>query len=187
VVRNTETKQVWIRDYKTSGRDVQYTLAGYLFSLQCRIYRLLAHSTGYSPEGFILDILQSPSIKFCKKDKTFDDYVKRVKLWYAEKGDKSVRSFSIRYAEPPMPEELEKVLTFTWSYVIRPPLAHLFRRDVTGHSCKRYERLCDYYQLCSSDEAVWPVLIASNYEVVPPEETKGDTDDDSTQPASDEG
>ena len=67
VVCDTKTGMIWIRDYKTSARDVAYTMTGYQYSFQCRLYRLLAGAylqdieeyKNHSPEGFILEILRS--------------------------------------------------------------------------------------------------------------------------------
>ena len=76
------TGHIYIRDYKSSGRDIEYTLTGYLYSLQCRIYRLLAGAylqgieeyKGRSPEGFILEYLRVPSIIFGDKDKDYTEH-----------------------------------------------------------------------------------------------------------------
>lgn len=82
VVLNEESGLIWIRDYKTTSRDIAFTLTGYQFSLQCRIYRLLAgvalqdleEYKNRKPEGFILDILRVPNISMCGADRDYKEY-----------------------------------------------------------------------------------------------------------------
>jgi hypothetical protein len=166
--------EVWVEDHKTSGREVDFILTGYQFSLQCRIYRILAcMQTGREPVGFVLNYLRTPAIKFCAKDKDFDGYLGRCRDWYAKNTDNSIRSFAIRYTEPLLTPEL-RVALLSASLLRRMPPNTLanFPKDVTTSFCRNYERVCDFYRLCSSPESAWPQLIEDEYVVEPPEDKK---------------
>jgi hypothetical protein len=88
VICDNTTKALYIRDTKTSSDDLQYTLTGYAYGIQCRLYRLLLslYVKEVSPQilpkwhyplnGFILDYMRVPGILFCDKDRDFteEDY-----------------------------------------------------------------------------------------------------------------
>lgn len=174
VLVDEETSNLYIRDQKTSGRDTKFTLAGYPFSLQCRVYRILAAiEYDKSPVGFIIDLLRKPSIKYCPKTKDkdgFSSYLDRVKKWYDEQGIEAMVSHSILFTEPLLPWELAKDLRIASYYQTCPAKPEFFGRDETASYCKHYERLCSYYPLCSRDEAGWDFTIEEKFEVVPPAE-----------------
>ena len=216
MVEDTKTGLIYIRDYKTSARDVAFTMTGYQWSFQLRLYRLLAGAylqgtpryENRSPQGFILEILQTPTISFGSKDRdykekehkftrgarkgetemrreyegepTFENYLQRCREWYAEKGDEAVQSFSIRFNESVLCDELRGDLLMAAIARLLPAVPENFPRDATASYCKNYERVCPYYDLCCSNESGWDALIAENYEVRPPvvvpveEETKED-------------
>jgi len=81
VIYDTVGEKGWIRDYNTSSRPPEFTTTGYQWSLQCRMYRLLAGAflqnlnahKGQGVAGFILDVLQVPMISMCGKDRDFDE------------------------------------------------------------------------------------------------------------------
>lgn len=178
LVENTDTGEVWVRDSKTSTRDVQYTLTGYQYGLQKRIYRILAteflEEQGKPPPvGFIIDLLQVPTIKYCPttKDKEgFNHYIDRCRKWYEEKGDNAIRRFALPYTESIMPEELGWSLITVAAATSAPAEPKLFPRDITGSYCTHYERVCDYYELCSKSESAWDAIIEEKFEVRPPKQ-----------------
>lgn len=205
LVEDEASKLLWIRDYKTSTRDVAFTLTGYQYSLQCRIYRLLAGAylqgiEGYAnraPEGFILEVLQTPSIVLCDKDKDFtetphtfksgprkgeteirkvyegepkfENYLQRCKDWYEEQGDTAVQAFGIRFTEPVLSDELRRDLMTAAVYRLLPAIPDNFPKDETTSYCTHYERVCPYYELCCTDVNAWDSMIADKYEVIKPE------------------
>jgi hypothetical protein len=87
MIHDEKTDRIFIRDYKSSQRDPMFTTTGYQWSLQCRLYRLLAGAylqeyldkegnkpfSGRHVDGFILDVLQVPRISMCNKDKDYDE------------------------------------------------------------------------------------------------------------------
>ena len=186
VVRNTDTEGIFIRDYKTSSRDVEFTLTGYQYSLQNRLYRLGTFlELGVNPVGFILDIMQTPAIKLCDTDKKNahawhctppEAYLRRAKEWYATKGQASVHSFSVHYTEPLFPDELLGALNTACHFMYADPDPREFPRDVTTSACTQWERVCEYYPLCHADQASWSALIEHNYTVTPPTLPEGLTE-----------
>lgn len=207
MVLDTQTGLIWIRDFKTSSRNVAFTITGYQYSLQCRIYRLLGSAflgqmkefNGRAPEGFILDVLQTPSIIMCDKDRDyievphtytrgakkgqtemrrvyeedsipqFDNYLRRCREWYETQGDEAVQSFAIRFTEAAITSELMgDLLTATMAQTI-PAVPENFSRDSTASYCKHFDRVCDYYKLCSVGEASWDSIIETDFVVKPPE------------------
>lgn len=235
---NKETRRLWVRDYKTTSRAIEGTIAGYAWSLQCRLYRLLAHlyfldlisceeylqdvkDSGKSnpnldrrletlkilkdyniedtsPSGFVLDVIKTPTIVMGQQDRdyilydhtitrgprkgevekrkeytgeepVFENYLERVKQWYEEQEVKPVRSFSIMYNEDVLNDELKHALKLVTYYMQMEPVPPNFRRDVTRARCNYYDRVCEYYDLCNSDESRWPAVIAEKYEQVEPD------------------
>jgi len=100
---NTKDDSIWIRDHKTTGRPLAVLFGGLPWSIQARIYRILALNYMVTKEGqnkewaeknikgFILDGILKPGIKLCKTDeknaKTWkcsveNAYLRRVKEWY---------------------------------------------------------------------------------------------------------
>lgn len=98
---------VWIRDHKSTGRPLAVIFGGLPWSVQARIYRILADDyckknklgqyEAYQIKGFILDGIVKPGIKLCGKDEknakewirdhkskcsVEDAYLRRVKEWY---------------------------------------------------------------------------------------------------------
>jgi len=214
IVLDTKSGLIYIKDYKTSSRDVMFTLAGYHWSLQCRLYRLLAGALlqdpsfaprGHTPDGFILDILQVPTISMGGGDRDytehehtltrgprkgetemrrdyegepkFENYLQRCREWYAREGNNAVQSFAIRFTEPVLPDELLLDLQVAAVYQVLPAgNPGLFPRDETTSHCKYMNRICPYYDLCCTDEASWPGIIESKYEVKPPKEKKEESE-----------
>ncbi len=204
VIEDTKTGFIWIRDYKSSMRDVAFTMTGYQYSFQCRFYRLLAGAylqgleeyKGRSPQGFILEILQTPTISMCDFDRDytehehtftrgsrkgetemrkeyegvpkFENYLQRCRDWYKERGDEAVQSFSIRFNEPILPDELRGDLLIAALARVVPAESAYFPRDATGSYCTYFERVCPYYELCCRDEASWDAIIEDKFEVRPP-------------------
>ncbi len=179
IIMDRQSGCVYVGDFKTSSRDVEFTLTGYHYSVQCRLYRVLARQwmqdneiPGWQdgPRGFILTIAQTPAIKYCSKDRDLDAYIERVSRWYQDKGTSAVRRFDIDYAEPLLPEDFRLVLTTAAAYASMPCNtfkvgAALFPRDLTGATCStRWNRVCDYYPLCCSAVASWPHQINEAYD-----------------------
>jgi hypothetical protein len=202
LVRDTRNGACYIRDFKTTSRDTQHTLTGYQYSIQCRLYRLLALDYLYTQTGksndlpgvdrilpaFILDVMQVPGIKFCTSDRSFRDvplkkgegtkreyygepvwgnYLSRCKEWYTENGISAASSFFLTYGEPPITPELSDALSSAGT-ILSSSTLETAHRDVTRSYCMSYERVCDYYPLCSTSEELWPNIIETSYVVSNP-------------------
>jgi len=197
---------LFVRDYKNTTRPISFTLTGYQWTLQPRIYRILVGAAlaqvgredlvDRVADGFILDILQVPSIEMSGADRDFTikkkelksgprkgqvieekeyfgdpdpiNYLERCKLWYAEKGLEAASSFAIRFNEDPMNAELMTTLNDVAPYAGLVPVPELFPRDPSASFCKEWERVCEYYPLCSCDPSAWPAVIESQYKMEQP-------------------
>ena len=173
LVLDEDTRDVWVRDTKTTSRDIAFTLSGCGWSIQSRFYRMLAthyvenleNNVNLSGKirGFIYDVAQVPGIKFCKKDADFAAYLKRVEQWYLDAGLDAMSSKAIVFNEPILGAELLQAI-YTTSLLLDarldiPEVLVSFPRDVTMDSCKGFNRVCDYMKLCESDMAGWPSII----------------------------
>jgi hypothetical protein len=196
VIFNKKDGTYYIRDYKTTSRDVDFTLSGYRWSAQPYFYKLLAeHNYQTKFRGFILDIIQIPTIKMCGKDKDkiinakgkeeyvgeplLSNYIARCKAWYEEAGQTACRSFcEVFPADLSAPSDILSGLNeYSGALNLRQPYPDLWPRDITGSHCKGFNRQCEYYSLCNLDPSAWPVLIEKDYTVQSPDIGEGDPSD----------
>jgi len=186
VVRDKRDGSVWIRDTKTTSRKFESILTGFQWSVPCRFYRVLSlnREWGKDVKGFILDMVKTPTIKMCGKDEknaakwectVQEAYIRRLKDWYAEQEDDSMKSVAIKFNEPIWPSELNTTVEGVVLLWEEEALPQWFSKDLTRSSCYAYEKVCPYYDLCNSDPVTWPSLIEQMFEVVP--EHKDRTDD----------
>ena len=178
VVRDKRDGSVWIRDTKTTGKPFAATLTGFQWSVPCRFYRVLAMSRewGKDMKGFILDMVKTPTIKMCGKDEknaakwdctVQEAYIRRLKDWYAEQDDDSMKSVAIKFNESVDNMEIGKVFCKAQDMWGSEALPDNFSKDLTRSSCYAYEKVCPYYDLCNSDPVTWPSLIEQMFEIVP--------------------
>jgi hypothetical protein len=179
--KDTRNDNIWIRDRKTTSKDVSLISAGYEWSTACRLYRIgvrkYLETIGNRGKlvGFILDLIQTPTIKMCGKDEKNakawncsieDAYYRRVKEWYDEKGEKVLTSKGIMFGEKLYPDELCRQISRADDLQNRDLQHGLFDRDATGTYCTRYDKQCIYYDLCSSSRGAWPGMINRRFNVV---------------------
>lgn len=186
IVRDKRDGSVWIRDIKTTGEESAAILTGFLYSIQCRFYRLMTaqEEWGDMVKGFILDIINTPTIKICGKDDKaaaklgctpFEAYVQRVKEWYevqANKVDDAMISVAIVFNEDIHNAEIIDALDTITCLQEQDCTPSNFNRDLTRSRCYWNRRACPYYPLCSSNESAWPSLIEKYYEIREKPETK---------------
>ena len=176
VVEDERDNSVWIRDAKTTSESFESVLIGFLYSVQCRFYRMMAaqEKWGDRVKGFILDVVQVPTIKLCGKDEKeaaklgctpFEAYVQRVKDWYETQSEDPMRSVAIVFNEDIHNQEIMNAFAKTTDLMERDARPELFDRDVTRSRCYHYRKPCPYYPLCSSDMSAWPSLIEQYYEI----------------------
>ena len=180
LMRDKRDGRLWVRDWKTSSRDVEYIMTGYQWSIQCKMYRILAHLwarqnqeiygiENTEPVGFIVDGVQMPTIKFCKKDRDFDAYIERCKAWYKDNLKTAFVSRAVIYQEPLLNESICKLLAKgsvaqNDTYI----RTDKYSNDITASYCTNYERQCTYYDLCNCNERLWPEIIDRKFKVVEP-------------------
>ena len=189
---DTRNGNIWIRDHKSTGRSLHSLFLGIQWSIQARLYRILAEDycdkyKKYDTEcgklkaevvGFILDGILKPGIKLCGKDeknaKVWDcsldvAYLRRVKEWYAvkeeENVDSTIKSQSIMFNEPLVPDELKRDLGRLWKISLQGKDPKHYSRDGTRFHCFLYEKPCIFESLCSSPISSWPELLDTKYKI----------------------
>ena len=176
VVRDKRDGRLWVRDWKTSSRDMNYIMTGYQWSIQCRMYRLLAwlwakqnEIENPEPLGFIVDGVRMPTIKYCKKDVDFAAYIERCKQWYKDNLIDAFTSRAIRYQEPMLSDIFMSSLVDA-AYTQKDTALELWQypKDMTASYCTNYDRQCTYYGLCEVDQCQWPDIIERQFKVVEP-------------------
>ena len=110
LIRSRKSGRIWARDFKTSSRDPLFTLTGYQFSTQCRLYRLLAEAflfgeavskdpeyisreqIGDNPQvfGFCVDWMALPNIIMSGADRDYKEY-EHTFTRGARKGETEIR------------------------------------------------------------------------------------------------
>lgn len=186
LVQDTRNGNIWIRDHKSTGmKTLDVIFAGFPWSTQARIYRILALNYCYTLEGsngpenhlvgFILDGIMKPGIKLCRTDdknailwkcSVEDAYLRRVKEWYAEKDTDAIKSKAIMFNEPLYPHELMNELLFMNELSKRGGNnPKLYNRDPSRFHCMLYDSPCIYLDLCESPMSRWPELFETKYRI----------------------
>jgi len=189
LVQDTRNGNIWIRDHKSTGmKTLAVIFAGFPWSTQARIYRILA--TDYvcrnavsilgdskwtvEVKGFILDGIMKPGIKLCGKDEknskvwncsVEDAYLRRVKEWYAEKDTDAIKSQAIMFNEPLYPLELMDSLLRMKRLSERDNHPLLYNRDPSRFHCMLYDSPCIYLDLCESPVSRWSELFDTKYQI----------------------
>jgi len=194
---------LWIRDHKSTGRPLAVLFGGLAWSVQARIYRILATDyikqhrelgcDGLVVKGFILDGIITPGIKLCKTDtknakewkcSVEDAYLRRVKDWYrtyevkaeleGKRNTKAIDSKAILFTEPLIPYELRNALEKMRILEGHPIHPTYYHRDVTRSACFAYQKQCIYHDLCETDPNQWDSLFETKYQIKPAEEKEED-------------
>ena len=161
----------WLVDHKTVSEDPAKRFKGYSFDPQYQLYPLLWGLTkGEAPVGFIFNYIQVPTIKFCKKDKTFNDYVARCGKWYDQQDHAPITSWAIRInPKTHLTEEFEeKVDDAIWRANSHWWSGGHWEADWPRHSCscRLYNRECPYLGLCEAcdgPEGKVATVLADNF------------------------
>ena len=183
---------VWVRDHKSTGRALASLFLGIQWSIQGRLYRILALDYMVKKDwvgqdqkwalahvkGFILDGILKPGIKLCGKDEKNskawncsleDAYLRRVKEWYAVKEEENpgstIKSQSIMFNEPLFPDELRRDLTRLYNISLKGKDPKAYSRDETRFHCFLYEKPCIYESLCSAPMSRWPELLDTKFKI----------------------
>lgn len=183
LVQDTRNGNIWIRDHKSTGmKTLDVIFAGFPWSTQARIYRILAEGCckgraklmGEKVIGFILDGILKPGIKLCGKDEknskiwncdVNEAYLRRVKEWYAEKDTDAIKSQAIMFNEPLCSAELLHELARIWELSQRPNDPKRYSRDPSRFHCFLYDSKCIYSDLCESPMSRWPELFDVKYKI----------------------
>jgi len=171
----------YVQDYKTTSFDPNQITRSYHYSNACRVYRLIATQwlkdkgmEEVKVEGFQLNIIRKPTIRYCKKDKDWEAYVKRCEVWY-----------DVQEVEPCVQETMIYLedSDANLSHSLRPILETLSLPDPflegideksiekletlyprrAQHCIDWYGRPCDYLDLCTSNPRLWPETIQRHF------------------------
>jgi len=185
-LEDTRGANFWIRDHKSTGmKTLDVIFAGFSWSTQARIYRILAvdylvKSGQDRPwalehvKGFILDGILKPGIKLCGKDEknaklwncdVEKAYLRRVKEWYGEKDTDAIKSQAIMFNELLYSRELMHELLVIQNLNSRPNDPEMYSRDPSRFHCFLYDSQCIYYDLCESPKSRWPELFETKYRI----------------------
>lgn len=175
---------VLIDDEKTT-KDIPFIRAAVCpFEPQTGLYPLLVAE--HKPKGVVHSIIQKPTIHFCGKDPTFDDYVKRVRQVYTEKASTGKamvgRSTTILPYPLKLPVHLEadvrNILNFLNAagchHLVVPShdqasidphriLNRIEHLPMHIHQCVAYGKMCTYHALCHSDPVTWESTIDNQF------------------------
>lgn len=185
LIQDTRNGNIWIRDHKSTGmKTLDVIFAGFPWSTQARIYRILADDymkshrseTGAIDKikGFILDGILKPGIKLCGKDEknskvwncsVEDAYLRRVKEWYVEKDTDTIKSQAIMFNEPLFTMELSSELCKMYDLGKRGNNPDFYYRDPSRFHCFLYDSACIYLDLCSLPRTAWPELFETKYKI----------------------
>lgn len=190
ILRKVGTSEVWIVDFKTTSFDAKIRAATSKLSVQTQLYRLglqlqldeWANERKFLPlnpfdqmfqvVGAVHGIIQKPSIKYCPltKDKGgFDTYVQRVIQWYRDKEANTPDNPPVildwhRFPNRLLSEELRtRLRSYCAAAQSAPDIDRFWKAG--GGACTKYNTLCPYMKLCTSDPVQWPDLVRSFYDI----------------------
>jgi hypothetical protein len=198
LILNEKDGGIWIRDHKSTGRPLAALFGGLAWSLQARIYRILAidylkknRALGLDEaiiKGFIFDGIMKPGIKSCKTDEKNakewgcsieDAYLRRVKEWYRDyevkaelegkKNTKAIDSKALLFTEQVYPLGLKHALHRMQVLMRYFHHPDYYDRDITRKACFAYEKQCIYHDLCETDPKQWDRLFELKYQIKPAE------------------
>jgi len=147
-------RHYYLFDYKTTAQSPEAVLAGRSYDAAFIIYNHLARKIlSRRCIGMTYNVIQRPTIRFCRKDKTFEDYVKRVKTWYKDAEHEPFTSFFVPYN---LTTALEQEFIQLCSPIIKASSAEpdnpaWWPRRCS--SCSSFGSLCPYYTLCNAESA----------------------------------
>lgn len=179
-LRKIGTNEVWIVDYKTTSTNAKAKAQALRISAQIKLYRLVlqSHLNDWAkindyPEltvaGSIHSVVQTTTIKFCRKDPTFDDYIKRVHTWYQEKHDADpdnspMQQLETYFDEPVLGRELYLRLQQQSRASCSDPCLDRFYK-AGDYACTDFFRVCQFADLCASSLAAWPDIVARRFKI----------------------
>lgn len=181
IVRDTHGN-LWIEDHKSTGVPPSEVMVGKPWNFQTTLYAA-AVATKYAQPvtGVIFNIMQTPGIRLCAKDEkeaakkhisAENAYMARVSEWYGETGDVTIRStwFPLAGSSYAAKQHID-TLRFTAAMLANEmadvdestDLPGVFECDGSCQACKRYNRTCEYMDLCDTDPVAWPTIINAFY------------------------
>lgn len=177
IVAKKDDNRAWLVDHKTCSGNPQYQIIGRMWSYQTRIYRILAERytpPGFTVQGIIYNFISKPTIKFTHRtDKTFEDYVARVRdKWFPRQSYVPHTSSAIIWDEPALPPHLLDTLLSCAEWGAED--VSLRYEQLESHSPRRCQGgyrgcpECAYHELCEvPDPRRWKPILNDRYELRP--------------------
>lgn len=174
LLKNRQSGEYWIIDHKTTSESPSDRAAVLPFEFQPAFYKWVLYCSQVG-QGNILklggtghNIIRKPTIRFCKKDASFADYVARVKDWYFTEAEKDpndppiMQSFIRHTGDFGGPEFTKKLADLQRASRGRPTLSRYYRDE---HACFSFGRPCPYLSLCRSENHIeqWPEIIRTRF------------------------
>jgi len=179
VVADPNEPAVWIVDHKTTSMSPLLRAQALALSSQAQLYRLLLEAWfnevkavyPYYPQlrvkGIIHNIIRTPTIKYCSKDKDFPSYIERLIQWYESQPSDDppmVQSFTLFKGDAYAPELISRLARYAKACQHAPEdLSYFWRAG--DYTCHDFNSPCPYLRLCSADPALWPQLIKDHYRI----------------------
>jgi hypothetical protein len=175
------TKDVFIVDHKSTSADTLARAKSIKISSQIALYRLVlqCHLDAWAEEdekyqglrvvGSIHNIVKRPTIKYCKKDASFEAYIDRVIEWYKEKHEEDPEHSPIlqpetRFTEPTLTKELFMRLRQQARAARAAPSLDRFYR-AGDYACHKFNSVCSYADLCDSNPVMWPDIVRTRFDI----------------------
>ncbi len=185
-----DTKEVWIVDHKTTSTDTKARAQSVKISPQIALYRLVlqCHIEAWAEEhskykglrvvGSIHNIVKKPTIKYCKKDATFQAYIERVTEWYKEKHEADPTHSPILQSEtyfsgPVLTREIWiRLRQQARASRAAPDLDRFYRAG--DYACHEFNSVCPYLDLCDSSPVMWPDIVRTRFDIKFREDEEGE-------------
>ncbi len=167
ITRSKSSGRAWCRDFKSTSRDPNTILTGYSYSLQCRMYRLLAESFLYaaadkenpealSPDanprvyGFVLDILQMPGIKMSGADRAYTEH-EHTFTRGARKGETEMRRD--HHGEPILENYITRCLQWYTDKGTKPVESHAiaYTEPIFNSELRQALLIANTHNVCDPD------------------------------------
>ena len=177
VLLDENKKLAWVVDHKSLTKKPESQVAGLSWSAQSYLYPALVASAldaqglgDYIVPGIIYNLLQKPTIKFCKKDKDFSAYCQRVAEEYGKKDYRVM--ISVPLPSQPWIDNLSGIqalfsqVTFVGRVALDmstpesfAEILNMYRCDSSSCRSPYDETCCPYLPLCNTHPDAWSQLI----------------------------
>jgi hypothetical protein len=164
------TEDLMIVNHKSTGLKTGLVAAAYPFKVQSRIEQLCCEVAfpDQRVTHYLHNLIQRPTLRWpAKKYPEWSDYREACQQWYAEQAAKDeenppLLSSLVAVRSPVLDEELYYLLSETAKACRAHPHPAKFYRMPS--SCNGYQKLCEFYPLCTTGLRNWSDIIDAKFE-----------------------